>query len=102
MKLRHAAALALVGCYLMVPPAKVAQGDEVADTSAPLSEWSELSTYHTQADCEAACKTVRTEAERAQAIHFSNYPSSVAYAGVARRLAAARCIAANASRLKSK
>jgi len=37
MNLRHAAALALVGWYLMVPPY---HGDESnASTAAPLSEW---------------------------------------------------------------
>ena len=41
MNLRHAAALALVGWYLMVPPfSKTDQyGNTHADPSAPLSEW---------------------------------------------------------------
>jgi hypothetical protein len=36
VKLRHAAALALVGWYLMVPPQKP---DGHLDASAPLSKW---------------------------------------------------------------
>jgi hypothetical protein len=81
MKLRHAAALALVGWYLMVPPSKremnwlcgasltasvshelFGTGDEkeyaewakMVDTNARLSEWHEMSPFETLKACEEA------------------------------------------------
>jgi hypothetical protein len=50
MKLRHAAALALVGWYLMVPPPKVA-GRLLVDLDAPLSKWTVYNPYETAAEC---------------------------------------------------
>jgi len=50
MKLRHAAALAVVGWYLMVPPSKVA-GRLLVDLDAPLSKWTEPNTIHTGGPC---------------------------------------------------
>lgn len=47
MKLRHAAAIALVGWYLMLPA-----GDE----TAPLSNWQIANTFERAADCEASRK----------------------------------------------
>ncbi|MHB8381862.1 MAG: hypothetical protein ACYDC3_05925 [Candidatus Binataceae bacterium] len=62
MKLRHAAALALVGWYLMLPPLKVegpASNPNTpveADTGVPLAQWHVISTgepFETKAECEA-------------------------------------------------
>jgi hypothetical protein len=39
MKLRHAAALALVGWYLMAPPMSSWPGTPWIDPNAPLSKW---------------------------------------------------------------
>jgi mono/diheme cytochrome c family protein len=50
MNLRHAAALALVGWYLMVPLNNAGQ----VDPHAPLSSWHQWSAYDTAAQCEAA------------------------------------------------
>jgi hypothetical protein len=44
MKPRHAAALALVGWYLMVPPE--------SHTTRPLSEWYHISSHDTASECE--------------------------------------------------
>ncbi len=44
MKPRHAAALALVGWYLMIPP--------VGDTSTPLARWVHVGSYDTATECE--------------------------------------------------
>jgi hypothetical protein len=49
MKLRHAAALALVGWYLMTPPWV---GFETFDWSAPLSKWYEAEQFKTAAECQ--------------------------------------------------
>ena len=46
MNLRHAAALALVGWYLMVPP--------LSNPSAPLSKWNLYRSYDTARECEVA------------------------------------------------
>lgn len=50
-KSRHAAALAFVGWYLMMPPdsAKVPHS---VDSEAPLSRWIVVATYDTQDNCE--------------------------------------------------
>ncbi|MGC2441973.1 hypothetical protein [Candidatus Binatus sp.] len=49
MNLRHAAALALVGWYLMMPPVTP---DGRVQKSAPLSTWEITSSYDTADDCE--------------------------------------------------
>jgi hypothetical protein len=49
MTLRHAAALALVGWYLMIPPL---DRDEHVQTNAPLSSWVNDQSYETAAACE--------------------------------------------------
>ena len=48
MNLRHTAALALVGWYLMVPP--ISRGS--ADFKAPMREWTKV---EADSDTEAAC-----------------------------------------------
>ena len=47
MKLRHVAALALVGWYLMLPP----MVGNHTDTSAPLSSWRMTGSYDAAIDC---------------------------------------------------
>jgi hypothetical protein len=48
MKLRHAAALALVGWYLMVPPASPNYPESMTiDTAAPLSQWLVVPSFRT-------------------------------------------------------
>jgi len=51
MKLRHAAALALVGWYLMMPPS-TSSGRIQKD--APLSRWYIFTTFETKKECEKA------------------------------------------------
>lgn len=59
MKLCHAAAFALVGWYLMLPPphTEYAQSGQIldvrADDEAPLSEWAIARSYDTAAQCMA-------------------------------------------------
>jgi len=50
MNLRHAAALALIGWYLMVPPLR----DTGIDTSVPLAQWNISGSYDTASDCESS------------------------------------------------
>ena len=61
MHLRHAAALALVGWYLMWPPLRVTWLDWLKGSSseslqkyAPLSEWSVHKAFSSPAECNAA------------------------------------------------
>jgi hypothetical protein len=57
MKPRHAAALALVGWYLMVPPR---QSDGWPDLAAPVSEWTALGDGFADIEsCEAFLSRVR-------------------------------------------
>ncbi len=66
MNLRHAAALALVGWYLMAPPPNQNPNrpQAVIDGTAPLSKWWHLDEFDTAKEC----KTVR-EQGREQAKH---------------------------------
>ncbi len=48
-KLRHAAALALVGWYLMVPPIQNGKAVDV-----PISEWSHLDSFDSARECRDA------------------------------------------------
>jgi len=50
MKSRHAAALALVGWYLMMPPVDIPTGKYVEE--APIASWRKLVEYDTFTKCE--------------------------------------------------
>ena len=54
MKLRHPAALVLVGWYLMVPPFLKDQSGALtqSDASAPLKKWEVLESFNSAAACE--------------------------------------------------
>jgi hypothetical protein len=51
MNLRHAAALASIGWYLLMPPLS---SPHTQDTSAPLSEWKFLGSYDSALDCQSS------------------------------------------------
>ena len=52
MKLRHAAALALVGWYLMLPPDQN-PALPARDITAPISEWVRVGSFDSAVACEA-------------------------------------------------
>ncbi|MGD0118806.1 MAG: hypothetical protein ABSD30_12125 [Candidatus Binatus sp.] len=54
MKLRHAAALALVGWYLMMPPPRTVGDHFETNFYAPLSKWPKVRTFDLQSQCETA------------------------------------------------
>ena len=58
MKLRHAAALALMGWYLMFPPPgpRSPDGTTSLDYNAPISEWSSFGVFDTADECRAEMK----------------------------------------------
>ena len=53
MNVRQAAALALLGWYLMAPPINERIG---LDLGAPLSQWQALASFDTAAECKASLK----------------------------------------------
>jgi hypothetical protein len=58
MNIRHAAALALVGWYLMVPP----QTNGQIDYTAPLSRWTVAESYDSAAPCREMLTNLRNDA----------------------------------------
>jgi hypothetical protein len=88
MNLRHATAFALVGWYLMTPPAQshpLFKGDDL-DTAAPLSKWTLWGSYDSAKECDAG----RTEQIKTAAPHL------------AFEILEAECIATDDPRLKEK
>ena len=60
MNLRHAAALALVGWYLMIPPLN---SEGKVDTHAPMSRWNQFMSF----DAASACQKVLSELNSGEA-----------------------------------
>ncbi|MGH7924909.1 MAG: hypothetical protein ACREQH_10010 [Candidatus Binatus sp.] len=81
MKVCHAAAFALVGWYLMLPPALPHDPDKV-DESAPLSQWDLMQKFDSESQCAA---------ERTRMIGLGNHLGRVA-----------QCVASDDRRLKEK
>lgn len=92
MTLRDAAALALVGWYLMLPPI---QNDSWPNTDAPLSQWSIGGSFDTAKECqdEKVDNAERTEKT------ISAPPATLSLAA-ARQALVAVCIATDDPRLK--
>jgi hypothetical protein len=92
MKTRHAAALALVGWYLMVPPL---DRQRRSLTNAPLTRWSRVRTL----DSEHACKEWLAALLKSFKGHsFENFEQAVQADSVFH----GRCIASDDPRLKEK
>lgn len=51
MKIRHAAALALVGWYLMTPPVTDNNGHYMIAENAPLSDWKNIGGFDSADEC---------------------------------------------------
>jgi hypothetical protein len=69
MRPRHAAALALVGFYLMVPPQICSSGYGTVNVNAnePLSKWTIWHAFDTATECESQLETLKEAAfQRAQ------------------------------------
>ncbi len=65
MKFRHAAALALVGWYLMAPPVSTYnEGNQASvDLRAPIWQWKRLGTFRSAVDCENAREKSQKKAQ---------------------------------------
>lgn len=85
MNLRHAAALALVGWYLMVPP--TGRDNQTRNADAPLSQWKRRPTiYRDKEECEHVL-------ERQHRLTYSSWAKAYEHA---------QCVASDDSRLKEK
>jgi hypothetical protein len=93
VKTRHAAALALVGWYLMVPPLDPANMTQV-DTGAPLSKWHPMKSYSSKVECDKW-----RDDERATGTRGLNSASQTKRV-IATAMSSAQCIASDDPRLK--
>ncbi|MDO8431390.1 MAG: hypothetical protein Q7S58_03170 [Candidatus Binatus sp.] len=91
MKSRHAAALTLVGWYLMMPPADTKVGLLL---DAPFSDWRVVESFDTAAECKASLKAKRNGVKIPEV--SKNWPNDVP------TVAFWECIATDDPRLKSK
>jgi len=67
---RHAAALTLVGVYLMVPPASSHGGNAHVYSNAPLQRWARIGNFHSNIDCEKARERVQRKAQGEKEEHL--------------------------------
>ena len=97
MKSRHAAALALVVWYLMLPP-PLLHGNPPVDLEAPVSKWRLFSIHESAAECEkglvafyksAKAELIANPADERDRIQFYQLESS-------------QCVASDDPRLKER
>jgi hypothetical protein len=97
-KLRHAAALALVGWYLMLaPPYQDSSGHVGPDYGAPLSKWINLRAFETADQCEAY-KPIARKSLKSQIDAQSNKPTDY-WPEVFSSFATTQCVATDDPRL---
>jgi hypothetical protein len=96
MKVRHAAALALVGWYLMVPPLIEIEGKRKPNLDAPISEWQQVDSF----DSADACKQRLDDRLREMRDSTFSNPSDRPVAIWQSQLG--ECIASDDPRLKTK
>jgi hypothetical protein len=104
MSLRHTAALALVGWYLMVPPA---QNDNDVQYNAPLAQWTIEHVFDSAVECDAMRYRWRSRAKRIWAAVIDPKKELSAADGrlsiaQGRQLEACECVATDDPRLKGK
>ena len=89
MSIRHAAALALVGWYMMMPP--TGRDYPMGNVDAPLTQWKKRATvYRDQAECEHVLDRIRRNT------NAKNKQTAVRY------YKQAQCVSADDPRLKPK
>ncbi len=98
MKPRHAAALALVGWYLMMPPIPPKGSTPMVgvDAQAPLSKWTVSSGFDTAAACHVAHGKLLDDAAK-----LGN-PKELEVIRIQVAMADSQCIATDDPRLKEK
>jgi hypothetical protein len=95
MHLHHAAALALVGWYLMVPPPQFHSRMPV-DPDAPLSKWTVFSSYDSAAECNRDWLEHSKLAKTKLAANPSDEKARIEF----HQLMSSQCIATDDPRLK--
>jgi hypothetical protein len=98
MNSRHAAALALVGWYLMVPP--IASRTGPINRDALLEKWETWFAFDTAAECQARIKTIANAAIgrlKAQPVAIATEQRISDLQAIS-----ARCVASDDPRLKEK
>jgi len=97
MNLRHAAALALVGWYLLMPPMPVEPSGLLGppDLRAPLSKWDQEGEYDHVGDCQSEIFQIRN-----YSLDSKIKPKNRGAANAALAILNARCIATDDPRLK--
>jgi hypothetical protein len=94
MKLRHAAALALVLWYLMVPPSK-GSPTFLFDARAPFNKWTVRDTFDTASECRQSAKTTARLFKA-----FAKKDGTAAAINNSKRFATAICLETDDPRLK--
>jgi hypothetical protein len=77
MKPRHAAALALVGWYLMLPPVVGGKHHWHLDLSAPLSQWHSVARYDTATQCTNAAGAITNSKDVIEASKAGTFPPKI-------------------------
>jgi hypothetical protein len=96
--LRHAAALALVGWYLMVPPRDARRDRVVPDSGAPLSNWFWAGSFDSVDACQ---RNQEKEIAKVQKLELAQFAARRSRS-VKMDFWEARCIASDDPRLKGK
>jgi hypothetical protein len=103
MKPRHAAALALVGWYLTVPPVVCEKGRCTTQLDAPFSQWHRSKkSVDSESACEQARPKVRAAVDKAiqDVSARPEYDKALAAAEYDKALAAGLCVSSDDPRLK--
>ena len=107
MKPRHAAALALVGWYLMLPP----MNEKGVYTQDSISDWDHVGSYDSAAECDQTARQMQDGIaaigdqefkERSQREAAQNGKMAISRADALKRAYAAQCVASDDPRLKGK
>ena len=99
MNLRHAAALALVGWYLMMPPGNL---NTCPDSNTPISEWEVSASFDTATQCTSAKNKQWNDAFHAQAKVGFKGQCGGGFDPLWSKLMQAECIATDDPRLKGR
>ena len=96
-KLCHAAALALVGWYLLLPPIDGSAHPMIVRSGAPLSQWKSFRSYDTADACERQKNGFSYEQYTGE---ITKEDTPERKAAILRALEASQCVATDDPRLK--
>jgi hypothetical protein len=101
MKLRHTAALALTGWYLMLAPRTSDTLPVTYDATAPLGQWNVVGSYDTAAECDKGKHEIPNQILQNRD-KMTAEKKVAATQTVTNLLSSSDCIASDDPRLKSK